>query len=145
MDVDKDDDLPPQTSHESLGELVDRYLDRLIKHATDIAGRHKERTSTQAYHDALLTLGIEDLLGEPPRTVQKRLIEIVREPERSPEHIALVGRLLDELNQEFEAIDIPRHEALKALAKARDENREVPKSYHERRRKSLGEIEGFSL
>lgn len=145
MDVDQDEHLPSQTLHESLKELFDTHLDKLILNATDIAARHKERTSTRAYHDDLLTLGIEDLFQKPPRMVQRRLIKIVREPERSPEEIALAGRLLDELNQEFEEIDIPRHEALKAMTKIREENREVPKSYHERRRGSLGGVEGFSL
>jgi hypothetical protein len=145
MDVDQDEHPPSQTLHESLGKLLDTHFDSLILNATEIAALHKERTSTRAYHDDLLTLGIEDLLHAPPRTVQKRLIKIVREPERSPEEITLAGRLLDELNQEFEAIDIPRHEALKAIAKARDENREVSHSRDERRRGSLGEVEGFSL
>ena len=145
MDVDEDEYLPSQTLHESLNELYNTHLDKLTLNATDVAARHKDRTSRRAYPDDLLTLGIEDLFQKPPRMVQRRLIKIVREPERSREEIALAGRLLDELNQEIEEIDIPRHEALKDIAKVRDEYREVPKSIHERRRSSLGEVEGFSL
>lgn len=145
MDVDEDENLPSQTLHESLNKLFNTHLDKLTLNATDIAARHKARTSAEAYHKDPLTLGIEDLFQKPPRMVRKRLIKIVREPERSREGIALAGRLLDELNQEIEEVDIPRHEALRAIVKVRDENREVPQSYHERRRSTLGEVEGFSL
>ena len=77
--------------------------------------------------------------------MQKHLTNIIQDPDRSREDIALAGRLLDELNQELGEIDSPRHKALKDLAKVRDEFREKPDSEDERRRKELGEVEGFSL
>ena len=149
MDVDQEGHLPSQTLHEVLGEHFNANLDSLILNATEIAGRHRERTSSVAYGEALLTLGIDDLHDAHPREMQKRLIKIVRNPKRSREEKELAGRLLDELNQEFEKIDIPRHKALEALAKIRDEHREehheVPDSLAERRRKYGGKVKGFSL
>jgi hypothetical protein len=131
--------------HKNLGKLVDAQLDKLITNATEIASRHQERTFTRAYRDDLLTLGIDDVLYAPLRTVQKRLTKIAQEPERSREEIALAGRLLEELNQETEEIDLPRHEALKYIVEVRDEYREVPDSIDERRRRIAGKVEGFSL
>jgi chromosome segregation ATPase len=131
--------------HEFLGELIDRHLNDLIINATEIADRHLERTSTRAYRKDLLTLGIGNLLRAPPRTVQKRLTKILQELERNREEIALAGRLLDELKQELEDIDTPRHVALKDIAKVRDQYREVPDSIDESQRRLVGEVEGFSL
>jgi hypothetical protein len=126
-------------------ELVDAHLDDLIHNATEVAARHKERTSTREYQEAFITLGIHDLLRAPPRAVQKGLTDIVRAPKRSREEIALAGRLLDELNQEIEDINFPRHRLLKDLARVRDELHGASDSTKEIRRKAVGEVEGFSL
>ncbi|KAG9198792.1 hypothetical protein G6514_009342 [Epicoccum nigrum] len=143
--INQEEHLPPQILHENLGKLVDAQLDKFITNATEITSRHQERTFTRAYRDDLLTLGIDNVLHAPPRTVQKRLTKIVQEPERSREEVALAGRLLEELDQEIEEIDLPRHEALKNIVKVRDKYREVPDSIDECRRGIAGKVEGFSL